>query len=120
MLLVFIPFLFVVVTNIVEANVAQISIDTSTSTVQCNLLSSYIETEDTVCSISYGYPQGNCERYTDSSNITVGQPGINLTITLSEDVNIGVEFCYTASLKYGVTTIKILGNITPGSVSFNY
>ena len=113
-LLTFSYHLYTVATNIVEADIVQMNIDTSTSTVYCNLLGSYIETMDAVCSIAYGYPRWNCERYMDSSIVTAGRPGVNLTITLSQCVNIGVEFCYTVSLKYGVTTIKIVGNFTTG------
>ena len=108
--------LCIVTTNIVESDVVRVTVETSTSTVYCNLLSSYIETEGTVCSITYGYPQGNCEMFTDSSTTTTGRPGVNLTITFSQDVNIGVEFCYTISLSYGDTTIKIVGNFTTGKV----
>ena len=98
-----------------EADIVGIIVDITTSTVYCLLLGSYIDTPDAVCSIIYGYPQGNCERYTDSSVTTTGRPGVNLTIPLSQDVNIGAEFCYTVSLKYGVTTIKIIGNFTSGT-----
>ena len=49
--------------------------------------------------------------YTDSSIPTTGQPGVNLTIPLSQDVNIS-EFCYAISLTYGITKIKIVGNFT--------
>ena len=112
--------LFTVVTNIVEADIVGIVVDTTTSTVYCNLLSSYIHTVDAVCSITYGYPQGNCDQYTDSSVTTTGRPGVNLTIPLSQDVNIEVEFCYTVSLKYGVTKFKIIGNFTSGIIAFSY
>ena len=98
-----------------EADIVGIIVDVTTSTVYCLLLGSYIDTPDAVCSITYGYPQGNCERYTDSSVTTTGQPGVNLTIPLSQDVNTGAEFCYTVSLKYSVTTIKIIGNFTSGT-----
>ena len=108
-------FFFTVVTNIVEADIVGIIVDTTTSTVYCNLLSSYIYTTDAVCSITYGYPQGNCDQYTDSSVTTTGQPGVNLTIHLSQNVNIGAEFCYTISLKYGITRISIVGNFTSGN-----
>ena len=54
--------------------------------------------------------------FTDSSITTTGWPGVNLTIALSQDVNTGEEFCFTVSLKYGVTTIKIVGSFTSGKV----
>ena len=98
-----------------EADVVGIIVNTATSTIYCNLLSSYIYTTNTVCSVTYGYPQGSCDRYTDSSVTTTGRPGVNLTIPLSQDVNIGAEFCYTISLKYGVTRILIVGNFTSGN-----
>ena len=94
--------------------IVRLSIDTTASTVHCDLLSSYVETIDAVCSITYGYPPENCERYTDSSVFTTGGPGVNLTITLSHDVNNTAEFCYTVSLKYGVTILKIVGNFSLG------
>ena len=106
-----------VFTNIVKAGIAQIKIDTSTSTVYCNLLSSYTETMDAVCSITYGYSPGNCDMYTDTSITTTGRPGTNLTIGLSQNVNSGAEFCYIISLKYGVTTVKVVGSFTPGKTS---
>ena len=104
-----------VFTNIVKADIVRINIDTSSSTAYCNLLSSYIETMDVVCSITYGYPQGSCKRYTDSSNTTTGRPGVNLTIHLSQNVNSGEKIGYTVSLRYGLTTIKIVGSATPGN-----
>ena len=99
----------IVVTDNVEADTVRFSIDASNSVITCHLLNSFVITNDTVCSISYGYPQGNCEMYTDSSIPTTGQPGVNLTISLSQAVNIS-EFCYVISLTYGITKIKIVGN----------
>ena len=97
-----------------EADIVMIIVDITTSTVYCLLLGSFVDTPDAVCSITYGYPQGNCEKYTDSSVTTTGRPGVNLTISLSQDVNTGADFCYTVSVKYGLTTIKIIGNFTSG------
>ena len=108
---------FTVVTNIVKADIVGIVVKNTTSTVYCNLLGSYIDTPDVVCSITYGYPQGNCDQYTDSSVATTGRPGVNLTIPLSQDVSIGAEICYTVFLKYGVTRIKIIGNFTSGIIA---
>ena len=108
-----------VFTNIFEADVIHLDIDTTSSSVSCNFLSSYIKTIDAVCSIAYGHPQGSCERYTDSSVTTTGRPGVNLTIALSQEVNTGEVFCYTVSLKYGVTMIKIIGSFTSDNESGN-
>ena len=107
---------YAVVTNILKANIVVITISTSTSTVYCNLLSSYVDTTDAVCSVTYGYPHGNCNEHTDTSRVTTGRPGVNLTIHLSQDVNFGAEFCYTVTLTFGVTIMKIVGNFTPGNM----
>ena len=97
-----------------ESGIVQLNIDTDTSTISCNLLHSYLETVNVVCSITYGYPPGNCDMFTDSSHTTTGRPGINLTIPLSQNVNNGENFCYTVSLKYGLTPINIVGSFVSG------
>ena len=102
-----------VFTNILKAGIARVDIDAATSTVHCSLLSSYTESTEVICSITYGYPPGSCERYTDSSIVTTSGP-VNLTIVFSQDVNIGAEVCYTVSLKNGVTNINIVGSFSPG------
>ena len=104
-------------TNIIEAGIVQLDINAANSTVSCNLLSSYIETTSTVCSITYGDAPGDCEKYTDSSISTTGQPGVTLMITLSQDVNNGEEFCYTVSLNYGFTTVRIFGIFISGMLA---
>ena len=101
----------VVSTSIADADIVQLSVDTD-SAISCHLLKSYIKTKNAVCSITYGHQPENCDRYNDSSNTTIGQPGVNLTIHLSQKVNIEAEFCYTISLKYGFTMIKIIGSFT--------
>ena len=80
----------------------------------CILLSSFVETTNAICSITYGPLSENCERYTDSFIASSAGPGVNLTIALSQDANNQVGFCYTASVKYGVTTIKIVGTLIAG------
>ena len=101
-----------VFTNVVEADVVRLSVDPSNSAIYCHLLSSYVRTKDAVCSITYGESLEDCDRYTNSSITTTGQPGVNLTIPLIQEVNIEAEFCYTVSLTYGFTKIKIVGNFT--------
>ena len=102
---------YIVFTDIVEADIVRFSIDASYSVITCHLLNSSVKTNNTVCSISYGYPQGNCDMYNDSSIPTTDQPGVNLTIFLSQAVS-NSEFCYVISLTYGITKIKIVGNFT--------
>ena len=110
-------FYHVVSTDIVEAGIVRLSMDTYTSAVHCRLLNSYVVTDNAVCSITYGYSPRNCESFRDSSIPTIGRPGINLTISLSQDVNMDdiEQFCYTVSLKYGISTIEIVGSFTTGT-----
>ena len=113
----------IVFTDIVEADIVHLSMDTNASTVYCQLLNSYVVTSaDVVCTITYGYSLRNCERFTDSSNATNNQPGINLTIPLSQDVKKDsiLQFCYTVFFKYGIATIKIVGNFTSGIDLYSY
>ena len=100
-----------------EAGIVKLRMDTNTSSVYCQLHDSYIVTADAVCSITYGYLSGRCESYSDSSIPTIGRPGVNLTIPLSQNVNLDyiAQFCYTVSLKYGLTTMKIVGRFTTGT-----
>ena len=102
----------VVSTNIAKADIIQLSIDTADLLISCHLLGFYVKTKDAVCSITYGYSQGYCDRYNDSSVTTTGQPGVNLTISLSQNVTFGAKFCYTVSLKHGLMNIKIVGTFT--------
>ena len=104
-------------TDIVEAGIVRLKMGTNTSTAYCQLLDSYVVTVDAVCSITYGYLPGSCETYSDSSIPTIGRPGVNLTIPLSQNVYLDyiAQFCYTVSLKYGLTTMKIVGRFTTGT-----
>ena len=101
-----------------EAGIVGLRMDTNTSTVYCQLHDSYVVTADAVCSITYGYLPGSCETYSDSSIPTIGRPGVNLTIPLSQNMILDniAQFCYTVFLKYGLTKMKITGNFTTGTI----
>ena len=101
-----------------EAGIVRLRMDTNTSSVYCQLLDSYVVTANAVCSITYGYLPDSCETYSDSSISTIGRPGVNLSIPLSQSVTLDkiTEFCYTVSLKYGLTKMKIAGNFTTGTI----
>ena len=80
----------------------------SAATVSCNLLSSYTDTPNAVCTISYGlYP--NCAMYMDSSTPTTGSSGDTLTISLSQTLNSSFEYCYTVTLPNGGLILAVLG-----------
>ena len=80
----------------------------SAATVSCNLLSSYTDTRNAVCTISYG-PSPNCDMYMDSSTPTTGSSGDTLTISLSQPLDHNTEYCYTVTLPNGGLILAIQG-----------
>ena len=89
----------------------------SAATVSCNLLSSYTDTPNAVCTISYG-PSPNCDMYMDSSTPTTGSSGDTLTISLSQPLNLSPEYCYTVTLSNGGLIQAI--EVTFSSSKFQY
>ena len=85
----------------------------SAATVSCNLLSSYTDTPNTVCTISYG-PSPNCDMYMDSSAPTTS--GDTLTISLSQPLNPSTEYCYTVTLYNGGLILAIQGTFRSSKV----
>ena len=89
----------------------------SAATVSCNLLSSYTDTPNAVCTISYG-PSPNCDMYMDSSPPTTGSSGDTLTISLSQPMDANTEYCYTVTLPNGGLILAIEGTFR--SSKFQY
>ena len=94
-------------------------VNVSAATVSCNLLSSYTDTPNAVCTISYG-PSPNCDMYMDSSRSTptTGSSGDTLTISLPQPLDPNTEYCYTVTLFNGGLILAIQGTFR--SSKFQY
>ena len=77
-------------------------VNVSAATVSCNLLSSYTDTPNAVCTISYG-PSPNCDMYMDSSTPTT------LTISLTGTLQPITEYCYVVTVNNGYLVFDING-----------
>ena len=105
---IYVTYFYPVPSNIITENIASVVVNVSTATVSCNLLSSYTDTPNAVCTISYG-PSPNCDMYMDSSTPTTGSSGDTLTISLSQPLDPNTEYCYTVTLSNGGLILAIEG-----------
>ena len=83
-------------------------VNVSAATVSCNLLSSYTNTPNGVCTISYG-PSPNCDMFMDSSPPTTGRSDDTLTISLSQPLDPNTKYCYTVTLSNGGLSLGVEG-----------
>ena len=95
---------YVVATNIVTQDIANVTIDVLQSTVTCHLLPLYQETPNANCSITYGPSPDNCSLIFKSTTAT---PNSSSSLHLGRlDVE---EYCYTVELHHGSTVLSITG-----------
>ena len=87
-------------------------VDVQANTVSCLLLSSYQETPNVTCSITYGFTT-NCSHYINSSSLTTGRPNTSLSVSVLTP-SVGEEFCYTVELPHGDTLLSISGSFRSG------
>ncbi len=93
--------------NTVTQNLFQIHPENRT--VVCNLLSSFTPQPNTRCLVTYGHSPHDCVRYNDYLNVSTGYPGDTLTVAITENLQSGVEYCYSVFLEYKHTSFSING-----------
>ena len=91
-----------VAASIMPETFVGVVVNVSAATVSCNLLSSYTDTPNAVCTISYG-PSPNCDMHMDSSTPTT------LTISLTGTLQPITEYCYVVTVNNGYLVFDING-----------
>ncbi len=93
--------------NAVTQNLFQIHPENRT--VVCNLLSSFTPQPNTRCLVTYGHSPHDCVRYNNRFKVSTGYPGDTLTVAITENLQSGVEYCYSIFLEYKHTSFSING-----------
>ena len=93
--------------NAVTHNLFQIHPENRT--VLCNFLSSFTPQPNTRCLVTYGNSPHDCYRYNDYRKLSISYPGDTLTVPITENLQSGVEYCYSISLAYKQTSLSVNG-----------
>ncbi len=93
--------------NAVTHNLFQIHPENRT--VLCNFLSSFTPQPNTRCLVTYGNSPHDCTRYNDYRKLSIGYPGDILTVPITENLQSGVEYCYSILLEYKQTSFSVNG-----------